>query len=423
MSGGTVCPSNVGHTRPEIATPQERPMIRVSLRRARQPAPLSVAISARAAATSSLGSCGRGPTVPSRRARPRSPTPRSSAPTPGLRSLSSLSLSLSARSAAGRPRVACTRSSAPALVRTWTRMCPDSPLYVRVAMGGSSRTKAAAFSRNIGISGTGLDPHDRRSRGCRRERGRLLNVPAGAWMSIIGMVRLLHALLSVISLPVDYDGSHSQAPEGAEAHRAERRATEDDRERGDAPRLCAGSKGTAFSDVLERSGAPRGSMHHHFPDGQGPAGRGGHRAGRRACAGPSPRGPVGLPPRAVTQAFSILARRAPSDRTCAPAAPCWPSPWRPTPPDLLDEAASIFRAWRGLIAELFRRRRDGSSTPRHASRRRSWPRARARWWSVARSGAWSHSSWSPRNSSLGDDPWRTRLAGVRPRHDADLATP
>ena len=29
-----------------------------------------------------------------------------------------------------------------------------------------------------------------------------------------------------------------------------------------------GLEGTAFSDVLERSGAPRGSIYHHFPGGK-----------------------------------------------------------------------------------------------------------------------------------------------------------
>ena len=29
-----------------------------------------------------------------------------------------------------------------------------------------------------------------------------------------------------------------------------------------------GVQGTAFSDVLERSGAPRGSIYHHFPSGK-----------------------------------------------------------------------------------------------------------------------------------------------------------
>ena len=29
-----------------------------------------------------------------------------------------------------------------------------------------------------------------------------------------------------------------------------------------------GVQGTAFSDVLERSGAPRGSIYHHFPRGK-----------------------------------------------------------------------------------------------------------------------------------------------------------
>jgi AcrR family transcriptional regulator len=48
---------------------------------------------------------------------------------------------------------------------------------------------------------------------------------------------------------------------------AERRPSEDGRERR-SPARDRGLDGTAFSDVIARSGAPRGSIYHHFPDGK-----------------------------------------------------------------------------------------------------------------------------------------------------------
>ena len=47
-----------------------------------------------------------------------------------------------------------SRSSAPAFVMTWTRTWREAPVTSEMAAGGSSWTKAAVFSRNIGISGT-----------------------------------------------------------------------------------------------------------------------------------------------------------------------------------------------------------------------------------------------------------------------------
>jgi AcrR family transcriptional regulator len=113
-----------------------------------------------------------------------------------------------------------------------------------------------------------------------------------------------------------------------------------------------GLEGTAFSDVLERSGAPRGSIYHHFPDGKDQLVEAAIvLAGERALA--VLEGLRGSPPRAVTQAFFDLWRavlvRSDLRAGCAVLAVTVAT----DSPDLLDEAASIFRAWRGLIAELF----------------------------------------------------------------------
>src|SRR6187200_1084355 len=62
-----------------------------------------------------------------------------------------------------------------------------------------------------------------------------------------------------------YDGCHSQEGDHATVPSDARRKMIES-----AVTLLAmrGLQGTAFSDVLERSGAPRGSIYHHFPGGK-----------------------------------------------------------------------------------------------------------------------------------------------------------
>jgi len=113
-----------------------------------------------------------------------------------------------------------------------------------------------------------------------------------------------------------------------------------------------GLEGTSFNDVLERSGAPRGSIYHHFPNGKDQLVSAAiELAGERAL------GVLdhlrGSPPKAVTGAFLDLWRavlvRSDLRAGCAVLAVTVAT----DSPDLLDQAASIFRAWRGRIGELF----------------------------------------------------------------------
>jgi AcrR family transcriptional regulator len=113
-----------------------------------------------------------------------------------------------------------------------------------------------------------------------------------------------------------------------------------------------GLEGTAFSDVLERSGAPRGSIYHHFPGGKDQLVDAAiELAGDRAL------GVLdelrGQPPKAVTEAFLDLWRavlmRSSLRAGCAVLAVTVAT----DSPDLLDHAAAVFRAWRGRLAELF----------------------------------------------------------------------
>ena len=113
-----------------------------------------------------------------------------------------------------------------------------------------------------------------------------------------------------------------------------------------------GVQGTAFSDVLERSGAPRGSIYHHFPSGKDQLVDAAiELAGERALSVLDTL--HGSPPRAVTRAFIDLWRAVlvQSDLRagCAVLAVTVGS----DSPELLEHAASIFRAWRRGLAELY----------------------------------------------------------------------
>jgi AcrR family transcriptional regulator len=125
-----------------------------------------------------------------------------------------------------------------------------------------------------------------------------------------------------------------------------------------------GLQGTAFSNVVERSGAPRGSIYHHFPDGKDQLVDAAiELAGERALGNLDAL--RGSPPKAVTGAFIELWRavlvRSGLRAGCAVLAVTVAA----DSPDLLERAGSIFRAWRGRLAELFV---DGGMEPAAAER-------------------------------------------------------
>jgi TetR/AcrR family transcriptional regulator, lmrAB and yxaGH operons repressor len=115
-----------------------------------------------------------------------------------------------------------------------------------------------------------------------------------------------------------------------------------------------GLQGTAFSDVLARSGAPRGSIYHHFPEGKdqlvdAAIELAGDRALRVLDAVQD------SPPKEVTGFFLDLWRevlvRSDLRAGCAVLAVTVAT----DSPDLLGHAARIFRAWRGRLADLYER--------------------------------------------------------------------
>jgi TetR/AcrR family transcriptional repressor of lmrAB and yxaGH operons len=113
-----------------------------------------------------------------------------------------------------------------------------------------------------------------------------------------------------------------------------------------------GLQATSFSEVLEASGAPRGSLYHYFPDGKEElvlAAIG--LAGDRALALLDQL--RGAPADKVGTAFLAMWRsvleRSDFGAGCAVAAVTVAA----DSPDLIREASRIFREWRHRLADLF----------------------------------------------------------------------
>jgi TetR/AcrR family transcriptional repressor of lmrAB and yxaGH operons len=166
-------------------------------------------------------------------------------------------------------------------------------------------------------------------------------------MSIIGTARFLHNMQNVI-VSMDYDGSHSQEVPLVVARDSRRKMVES------AVTLLAkhGLQGTAFSDVLAHSGAPRGSVYHHFPRGKDQLVDAALTlAGDRALSVLD--AVAGEPPSEVTAHFLAVWRavlvRSGLQAGCAVLAVTVATDSN----ELLDHAAAIFQAWRTRLAELY----------------------------------------------------------------------
>jgi AcrR family transcriptional regulator len=132
-----------------------------------------------------------------------------------------------------------------------------------------------------------------------------------------------------------------------------------------AARLLAtnGLQGTSFSEVLELTGAPRGSVYHHFPQGKDQLVTAAVQlAGSRALAAVDEWS--GRTPVQVTEAFLDLWRsvlvRSHLRAGCAVLAVTVAT----DSPDLLGAAADVFRAWRTKLASVFE---EGGLGPAHAA--------------------------------------------------------
>jgi AcrR family transcriptional regulator len=125
-----------------------------------------------------------------------------------------------------------------------------------------------------------------------------------------------------------------------------------------------GLQGTSFAEVIERTGAPRGSLYHHFPDGKDQlVDSAMELAGARALGFLDRK--VGSSALEVTEYFLYVwhevLSRSEFQAGCAVLAVTVAT----DSPELLSRASGIFRAWRLRIAELLH---DGGLAERDAAR-------------------------------------------------------
>src|SRR2546426_7996342 len=112
-----------------------------------------------------------------------------------------------------------------------------------------------------------------------------------------------------------------------------------------------GLQATSFSEVLEHSGAPRGSVYHHFPEGKDQMiGSALDAAGDRAIELLDRK--AGAPAEEIAAWFLHIWRevliRGKFEAGCAVLAVAVAA----DSPELLDQTARVFRTWRQKLAEL-----------------------------------------------------------------------
>jgi AcrR family transcriptional regulator len=115
-----------------------------------------------------------------------------------------------------------------------------------------------------------------------------------------------------------------------------------------------GLQGTSFTEVLEHSGAPRGSVYHHFPGGKTElvAAAIAH-ASERALAVLEKK--AGTSAREVTAAFLQMWRNVLTASKLEAGCSVLAVAVAADTPELRESAAAIFRAWRARLTELLHR--------------------------------------------------------------------
>lgn len=121
-----------------------------------------------------------------------------------------------------------------------------------------------------------------------------------------------------------------------------------------AIRLLAqrGLQATSFSEVLELTGAPRGSVYHHFPQGKDQlVGDAVDRAGARAVYALA--GKQGVSAAELTAVFLGIWRELLVRSQCKAGCAVLAVTVATDSGELLRHAGAVFRSWRGQLAELF----------------------------------------------------------------------
>lgn len=112
-----------------------------------------------------------------------------------------------------------------------------------------------------------------------------------------------------------------------------------------------GLQGTSFSDVLDASGAPRGSLYHHFPGGKDELVLAALRAAsdQALAALNAARGKSAI---GVARTFVALWRAVLTKSSFGAGCAVVAVTVAADTPQLLASAADVFRGWRSLLAEL-----------------------------------------------------------------------
>lgn len=125
-----------------------------------------------------------------------------------------------------------------------------------------------------------------------------------------------------------------------------------------------GLEGTSFADVIERTGAPRGSLYHHFPQGKDQlVGAAIDLAGARAIDFLDRK--AGSSALEVTEYFLYLWHEVLSRSEFRAGCAVLAVTVATGSPELMGRASEIFRTWRRRLTELLR---DGGLTEQDAAR-------------------------------------------------------
>ncbi len=112
-----------------------------------------------------------------------------------------------------------------------------------------------------------------------------------------------------------------------------------------------GLQATSFAEVLEHTGAPRGSVYHHFPEGKDQmVGEAVDLAGAFLIGSLDKR--AGGSTLAITEHFLAIWRGVLTQSKCASGCAVLAVAVATDSPELLSHAAEVFRRWRGRLAEL-----------------------------------------------------------------------
>ncbi len=112
-----------------------------------------------------------------------------------------------------------------------------------------------------------------------------------------------------------------------------------------------GLQATSFAEVLEHTGAPRGSVYHHFPEGKDQmVGEAVDLAGAFLVGLLDKR--AGVSAHAITEHFLAIWRGVLTQSNCESGCAVLAVAVATDSSDLLNHAAEVFRLWRGRLAEL-----------------------------------------------------------------------